>query len=76
MAVPVSPTPAQAEPAKRPWYRQLQWVLTAIVAGIFTGWLWPSAGTAAHMDPPGQEGGEPAHLRVRPHYATEPALLS
>ncbi|WP_037064464.1 C4-dicarboxylate transporter DctA [Pseudonocardia acaciae] len=31
----------------RPWYRQLYfWVLTAIAAGIATGWLWPAAGVA------------------------------
>ncbi|WP_409235244.1 C4-dicarboxylate transporter DctA [Streptomyces sp. PA5.6] len=30
-----------------PWYRQLYfWVLTAIVAGILTGWLRPSVGVA------------------------------
>ncbi|WP_158884867.1 C4-dicarboxylate transporter DctA [Amycolatopsis anabasis] len=36
-------------PAKtaKPWYQQLYfWVLTAIAAGILTGWLWPSAGIA------------------------------
>ncbi|MBA8951629.1 C4-dicarboxylate transporter DctA [Actinomadura namibiensis] len=31
----------------RPWYRQLYlWVLTAIAAGVLTGWLWPAAGVA------------------------------
>lgn len=31
----------------KPWYRQLYfWVLTAIAAGILTGWLWPSVGVA------------------------------
>jgi aerobic C4-dicarboxylate transport protein len=49
MAAPAT-TPApppHADEPKRPWYRQLYfWVLTAIAAGILTGWLWPSAGTA------------------------------
>ncbi|MFF4185284.1 C4-dicarboxylate transporter DctA [Streptomyces sp. NPDC001691] len=52
MAAPVPPAPAPAETARRPWYRQLYfWVLTAIVTGILTGWLWPSVGTA--MEPVG-----------------------
>ncbi|WP_258572700.1 C4-dicarboxylate transporter DctA [Streptomyces sp. KM273126] len=58
MAAPASPppaspaAPAQAETARRPWYKQLYfWVLTAIVTGILTGWLWPSVGTA--MEPVG-----------------------
>ncbi|KUL55350.1 C4-dicarboxylate transporter [Streptomyces sp. NRRL F-4489] len=52
MAAPATPAPAPAEAAGRPWYRQLYfWVLTAIVTGILTGWLWPSAGTA--MEPVG-----------------------
>ncbi|MEU7150108.1 C4-dicarboxylate transporter DctA [Streptomyces sp. NPDC045470] len=45
MAPPESAVPAG--PPAKPWYRQLYfWVLTAIVAGIVTGWLWPSAGAA------------------------------
>ncbi|MFH8350312.1 C4-dicarboxylate transporter DctA [Streptomyces sp. NPDC018045] len=40
---PAAPAPLRA----RPWYRQLYfWVLTAIVSGILTGWLWPAAGVA------------------------------
>ncbi|MGW6054791.1 C4-dicarboxylate transporter DctA [Streptomyces sp. NPDC055189] len=36
-----------AAPRPKPWYKQLYfWVLTAIVAGILTGWLWPSVGVA------------------------------
>ncbi|WP_172386604.1 C4-dicarboxylate transporter DctA [Streptomyces sp. MNP-20] len=47
MAAPASPAAAPAPAPKRPWYRQLYfWVLTAIVTGVLTGWLWPSAGTA------------------------------
>ncbi|MFE4535354.1 C4-dicarboxylate transporter DctA [Streptomyces scopuliridis] len=47
MAAPATPTSPEAEATKKPWYRQLYfWVLTAIVTGILTGWLWPSAGTA------------------------------
>ncbi|MFC9053244.1 C4-dicarboxylate transporter DctA [Streptomyces anthocyanicus] len=47
MAAPESPAPSHAQEAKKPWYRQLYfWVLTAIVTGILTGWLWPSVGTA------------------------------
>ncbi|MEV5599186.1 C4-dicarboxylate transporter DctA [Streptomyces sp. NPDC052496] len=39
--------PAPAPPPATPWYRRLYfWVLTAIVAGIATGWLWPAAGAA------------------------------
>ncbi|WP_055699089.1 C4-dicarboxylate transporter DctA [Streptomyces silaceus] len=49
MAAPAS-TPTVSPPdgtPSRPWYRQLYfWVLTAIAAGILTGWLWPSAGVA------------------------------
>ncbi|MGW8379031.1 C4-dicarboxylate transporter DctA [Streptomyces sp. ODS28] len=58
MAAPVQPVPPAtpqadgAEQAKKPWHRQLYfWVLTAIVTGVLTGWLWPSAGTA--MEPVG-----------------------
>ncbi|RCH67622.1 C4-dicarboxylate transporter DctA [Streptomyces sp. SDr-06] len=52
MAAPVPQAPAPAETARRPWYRQFYfWVLTAIVTGILTGWLWPSVGTA--MEPVG-----------------------
>ncbi|MEY9996506.1 hypothetical protein ABIE67_008538 [Streptomyces sp. V4I8] len=44
------PRPSRIRQAR--WYKQLCfWVLTAIVAGILTGWLWPSAGTA--MEPVG-----------------------
>ncbi|MEU5683836.1 C4-dicarboxylate transporter DctA [Streptomyces venezuelae] len=40
------PTAPPSEPST-PWYRQLYfWVLTAIVAGILTGWLMPSVGVA------------------------------
>ncbi|MEV5976388.1 C4-dicarboxylate transporter DctA [Streptomyces sp. NPDC052114] len=49
MAAPAStPTVSPPDgPPSRPWYRQLYfWVLTAIAAGILTGWLWPSAGVA------------------------------
>ncbi|MEU9190781.1 C4-dicarboxylate transporter DctA [Streptomyces sp. NPDC048484] len=47
MAAPESSSPPQPAAAKKPWYRQLYfWVLTAIVTGILTGWLWPSTGTA------------------------------
>lgn len=45
MAPPESAGPAG--PPAKPWYRQLYfWVLTAIVTGIATGWLWPAAGAA------------------------------
>ncbi|WP_241269073.1 C4-dicarboxylate transporter DctA [Streptomyces chrestomyceticus] len=45
MAPPESAVPAG--PPAKPWYRQLYfWVLTAIVTGIATGWLWPAAGAA------------------------------
>lgn len=47
MAASASPHPALPATASRPWYRQLYfWVLTAITAGVLTGWLWPSAGVA------------------------------
>ncbi|WP_051853285.1 C4-dicarboxylate transporter DctA, partial [Streptomyces aureocirculatus] len=40
-----APTPAPVRPPSKPWYRQLYfWVLTAIVCGILTGWLWPEVG--------------------------------
>ncbi|MER5303824.1 C4-dicarboxylate transporter DctA [Streptomyces lasiicapitis] len=40
-----SPAPAPDRPPPKPWYRQLYfWVLTAIVCGILTGWLWPDVG--------------------------------
>ncbi|MFC8130942.1 C4-dicarboxylate transporter DctA [Streptomyces sp. NPDC057302] len=43
---PPGTVPATPPPPK-PWYKQLYfWVLTAIVAGVLTGWLWPSAGVA------------------------------
>ncbi|MGW1075047.1 C4-dicarboxylate transporter DctA [Streptomyces sp. NPDC002537] len=36
-----------AAPPSKPWHKQLYfWVLTAIVAGILTGWLRPSVGAA------------------------------
>ncbi|MFE0103562.1 C4-dicarboxylate transporter DctA [Streptomyces sp. NPDC059009] len=42
-----APAPPRAEASRRPWYRQLYvWVLTAIVTGILTGWLWPATGSA------------------------------
>lgn len=49
MAAPTSPGPSPApaldRPPPKPWYRQLYfWVLTAIVCGILTGWLWPEVG--------------------------------
>ncbi|MFH9424225.1 C4-dicarboxylate transporter DctA [Streptomyces sp. NPDC017529] len=45
MAPPAPAAPAP--PHARPWNRQLYfWVLTAIVSGILTGWLWPAAGVA------------------------------
>lgn len=51
MAAPPSPGPTPAtvpapdRPPPKPWYRQLYfWVLTAIVCGILTGWLWPRVG--------------------------------
>ncbi|MFH8407080.1 C4-dicarboxylate transporter DctA [Streptomyces sp. NPDC018019] len=47
MAPPAPAAPAPAPLRARPWYRQLYfWVLTAIVSGILTGWLWPAAGVA------------------------------
>ncbi|GAA0592588.1 C4-dicarboxylate transporter DctA [Streptomyces crystallinus] len=49
MAALASPASASAhdDPAHRPWYKQLYfWMLTAIVSGILTGWLWPSGGAA------------------------------
>ncbi|MFF1712078.1 C4-dicarboxylate transporter DctA [Streptomyces sp. NPDC058268] len=51
MAATASPTPAPSSsppaPRPRPWHKQLYfWVLTAIVAGVLTGWLWPSVGVA------------------------------
>ncbi|MFC6880423.1 MULTISPECIES: C4-dicarboxylate transporter DctA [Actinomadura] len=47
MAAPASPHPALPATPSRPWYKQLYlWVLTAITAGVLTGWLWPSAGVA------------------------------
>lgn len=52
MAAPATPTPSPADGSRKPWYRQLYfWVLTAIVTGVLTGWLWPSVGTA--MEPVG-----------------------
>ncbi|MBW5420978.1 C4-dicarboxylate transporter DctA [Streptomyces sp. BG9H] len=52
MAASAVPAPSQVEAARKPWYRQLYfWVLTAIVTGVLTGWLWPSVGTA--MEPVG-----------------------
>ncbi|MFD0417638.1 C4-dicarboxylate transporter DctA [Streptomyces sp. NPDC127108] len=51
MAAPASPgsspatAPAPDRPPSKPWYKQLYfWVLTAIVCGILTGWLWPDIG--------------------------------
>ncbi|MEK0099168.1 C4-dicarboxylate transporter DctA [Streptomyces sp. A475] len=45
-ASPASRSPRVTPPSK-PWYKQLYfWVLTAIVCGILTGWLWPSVGVA------------------------------
>ncbi|MGI5336116.1 C4-dicarboxylate transporter DctA [Streptomyces sp. CA-181903] len=42
-----APAPAPPAGARRPWYGQLYlWVVTAIAAGVLTGWLWPSVGTA------------------------------
>ncbi|MEU6375855.1 C4-dicarboxylate transporter DctA [Streptomyces sp. NPDC046909] len=47
MAAPEVPAPPRPEATRKPWYRQLYfWVLTAIVTGILTGWLWPSVGVA------------------------------
>ncbi|MFB7997623.1 C4-dicarboxylate transporter DctA [Streptomyces sp. NPDC056002] len=49
MAATASPTsrPPRVTPPSKPWYKQLYfWVLTAIVCGILTGWLWPSVGVA------------------------------
>ncbi|EYT81159.1 C4-dicarboxylate transporter [Streptomyces sp. Tu 6176] len=47
MAAPATCTSEPAEAAHKPWYRQLYcWVLTAIVTGVLTGWLWPGVGTA------------------------------
>ncbi|WP_438295458.1 cation:dicarboxylate symporter family transporter [Streptomyces sp. HUAS TT7] len=47
MAAIASPAPFLATPPAKPWYKQLYfWVLTAIVCGILTGWLWPSVGVA------------------------------
>ncbi|MFB6676203.1 C4-dicarboxylate transporter DctA [Streptomyces sp. NPDC056390] len=49
MAATASPTssPSLVTPPSKPWYKQLYfWVLTAIVCGILTGWLWPSVGMA------------------------------
>ncbi|MFI8876874.1 C4-dicarboxylate transporter DctA [Streptomyces sp. NPDC055243] len=49
MAATASTTPSTSPPSApaKPWYRQLYfWVLTAIVAGILTGWLWPFVGVA------------------------------
>jgi hypothetical protein len=46
------PNPRPSPTRQAPWCEQLYfWVLTAIVAGILTGWLCPSAGTA--MEPVG-----------------------
>ncbi|MFJ2767241.1 C4-dicarboxylate transporter DctA [Streptomyces sp. NPDC087300] len=46
MAAPDSPAPPVPPPTGQRWYRQLYfWVLTAIVTGVLTGWLWPSVGT-------------------------------
>ncbi|MFF8973533.1 hypothetical protein [Streptomyces sp. NPDC014995] len=45
MAAPVSPTPPKPNPPSALVKQLCFWVLTAIVAGILTGWLWPSAGT-------------------------------
>ncbi|MFB7635303.1 C4-dicarboxylate transporter DctA [Streptomyces sp. NPDC056149] len=42
-----APGPSPATPPDTPWYRQLYfWVLTAIVCGSLTGWLWPGIGCA------------------------------
>ncbi|EPH44277.1 C4-dicarboxylate transporter DctA [Streptomyces aurantiacus] len=39
------PLPVPGPPPSKPWYKQLYfWVLTAIVCGILTGWLWPDVG--------------------------------
>ncbi|WP_320783475.1 C4-dicarboxylate transporter DctA [Streptomyces sp. CRN 30] len=47
MAAPAMPASPLTDAPKKPWYRQLYfWVLTAIVTGVLTGWLWPEAGTA------------------------------
>ncbi|MFC4909735.1 C4-dicarboxylate transporter DctA [Actinomadura gamaensis] len=47
MAAPAPHTPALPATPAKPWYKQLYlWVLMAILAGILTGWLWPSAGTS------------------------------
>ncbi|MFD5124703.1 C4-dicarboxylate transporter DctA [Streptomyces sp. NPDC058385] len=49
MAATASPahSPSLVTPPSKPWYKQLYfWVLTAIVCGILTGWLWPSVGVA------------------------------
>ncbi|MGW3626539.1 C4-dicarboxylate transporter DctA [Streptomyces sp. NPDC000880] len=47
MAAPASPAPGTSPAKPKPWYKQLYfWVLTAIVSGVLTGWLWPSAGVA------------------------------
>ncbi|MEU5894685.1 C4-dicarboxylate transporter DctA [Streptomyces venezuelae] len=44
---PSAPSPSATSEPSAPWYRQLYfWVLTAIVAGILTGWLRPSVGVA------------------------------
>ncbi|MFI7322230.1 C4-dicarboxylate transporter DctA [Streptomyces venezuelae] len=44
---PSAPPPSATSAPSTPWYRQLYlWVLTAIVAGILTGWLRPSVGVA------------------------------
>lgn len=49
MAATASPasSPSLVTTPSKPWYKQLYfWVLTAIVCGILTGWLWPSVGVA------------------------------
>ncbi|MFF9899405.1 C4-dicarboxylate transporter DctA [Streptomyces longispororuber] len=47
MAAPAPPAPSGAGTGRKRWYRQLYaQVLAAIVAGVLTGWLWPSAGAA------------------------------
>ncbi|MFD6436593.1 C4-dicarboxylate transporter DctA [Streptomyces venezuelae] len=49
---PPTAPPSEPSTSSTPWYRQLYfWVLTAIVAGILTGWLRPSVGVA--MEPVG-----------------------
>ncbi|MFL4472971.1 C4-dicarboxylate transporter DctA [Paeniglutamicibacter sp. MACA_103] len=52
-------------PAPKRWYRQLYfWVLIAIVAGIFVGWLTPSTGEA--MQPIGTTFVEAMRMLIGP----------